>query len=364
MELTINDKQSYSITSRTMTDDGFMIVPGHTARTGVQEYLAKELGLDGDPYRIIRVMRPETEVFAKDSLDSYAGVDVTIEHPNDLVNADSYNTVTAGVVKTVGIQDGDFVKCELIVKSKDAINAINSGKVQLSAGYRSVYKDAPADADYDYIQTAIRINHVALVDNARAGAQARIFDNQLEIQPMIKVALDSGREIEIEDKAIAALVTDSIDRLKKQVTDAEEKSVSAELEADKMKDELEEEKKKSSDAAITTRIAEVNTVLNDAKIVAGDSFTCDSVDVNTIRTAAVKAARPNLSLDSKSSEYIATAFDALKDLNEKKDEDEDEKENKDQLANIANDSAVLPTNKVSDARIAAMNSKSNAWKGK
>ena len=44
MLLTTNDR--YTLNSqREFTDEGYLKVPGHAARTGVQEYLAKELGI-------------------------------------------------------------------------------------------------------------------------------------------------------------------------------------------------------------------------------------------------------------------------------------------------------------------------------
>ena len=51
--------------NQTKTDEGFLIcknVP--IARTGTMEYLARELGLDGDPERIVAVNRYEEDVFS------------------------------------------------------------------------------------------------------------------------------------------------------------------------------------------------------------------------------------------------------------------------------------------------------------
>ena len=62
------------------------------------------------------------------------------------------------------------------------------------------------------IQREIRHNHVAIVDNARAGYQARISDSKPKVEVMEKVTLDSGRTVEIEDPSKAALIADSIAR--------------------------------------------------------------------------------------------------------------------------------------------------------
>ena len=64
------------------TADGYLVGEAKVARTGIQEYLADELGLtDRAGDEIIRVYRPEGEVFSKDSLASYAFRPVTIDHP-------------------------------------------------------------------------------------------------------------------------------------------------------------------------------------------------------------------------------------------------------------------------------------------
>ena len=309
MIIQTNDRISYPITSRTFTDEGFLRVPGRVARIGIQEYLACELGLDGEPNRVVKVMRPESEVFKQESLDTYLGADATNDHPSELVNPNSYKDASVGVCVGPGTRDGDFVVCDMIIKDAAAIKAIESGKVQLSAGYKSVYKDAPTDADYEFIQTDIRINHVALVDRARAGHQAKLFDKQTEPKSMEIVQLDSGRTVEFEDKAVAALVTDSIARLAQQVKDAESKATEAEIKKEKAEDELEEFKKTNSEDSIKAKIAEVSKTLADAKLVAGDKFTSDSVDVTAIKRAALAVARPKRDFTSKDAAYIDGVFD-------------------------------------------------------
>lgn len=349
------DKSSYPITSRTVTDEGFLRVPGHVARTGVQDYLASELGLPGDQNRIIRVMRPECEVFNEDSLATYAGADATNDHPSKLVSPESYKADTVGVCVTSGVRDGDFVKCELVIKDAEAIKAINTGKVQLSAGYTSVYKDAPADVDYDYIQTNIKINHIALVDHARAGFQARLFDNKPQGKTMIIVSLDADRTVEIEDKAVAVLVSDSIDRLKVALDAAVKEKTEAEAKKDKAEDELKEAKKESSDAAISARVAEIAQVQLDARSIAGADFTCDSVDVTEIKRAALTSARPKRDFSTKDAAYIGYAFDAEKDAEEDKEENEEFKKK------FAKDAAIKPVT-VTDAYKVRCESGTAAWK--
>ncbi len=345
MQIKVCDRISYAVdTKRTYTDEGFLIVPGRVARTGTQEYLASELGItDRNPNDIIIVHRPEASVFEQESLDSYDGADITIEHPTSMVNADSHGTVSKGAVRGAGKRDGDFVDVNLMIKSRDAIDAVESGKVQLSAGYTAIYDEAPKDSPYDFIQREIRVNHVALVDRARAGAQARLFDYKPEKLTMVTVTLDSGRTVEVQDAATATLVTDTIERLNKRADDAEKATIDVheqlekiQAEKDAGEEELEEEKKKSSDSAIAARVEAIATTMDSARKIAGDEFTCDSVNLVDIQRAALTVKRSTVDWKDKSDIYVQTSFDAaIEHL------DAEPTQTPGQLAQLAKDAAIV-----------------------
>lgn len=329
MKCTVFDRAGYRITQREYTDEGFLKVPGRVARTGIQEYLARELGLDGDPMRVVRVYRPEEEVFADASLSTYDASAVTNNHPHGLVTAANYKGLTVGVVRGSGRRDGDFVVCDLIVKDKATIDDITSGKCELSAGYTAVYDDTPGVTDdgqeYHYIQRDIRINHVAVVDRARAGANARFFDHNPGGNTMpVLITTDSGRSVDVADPANAQVVADSFDRLLKRATDAETKADKAQATADKAVEDLAEARKASSDEAINARVVLIGNTQALARKVAGDGFTCDSLDVIEIKRAALAVALPKRDWSDKSAGYVECAFDAESDKDEDEDDDMDE----------------------------------------
>lgn len=316
MPIIVCDRSSYRVpTRREYTDEGFLRVPGNVARIGIQEYLARELGLPGDPNRIIRVYRPAEEVFKDESLASFDGVDVTVNHPDGLVNSENFKKVSAGVVRGAGRRDGDFVQCDLIVKDKAAIDAINSGKCELSAGYTSVYVEGPglsADGEpYDYIQTDIKINHIALVDRARAGPSAKVFDNNPlggNTMPVL-ITTDSGRSVDVADPANAQVVADAFDRLTLRATTAEAAAEKAQATADGTAEKLTAALALGSDDAIKTRVAALGALNTTARKVAGDAFTCDSVDATEIMRAALLVKRPTVDWATKSPAYIQASFD-------------------------------------------------------
>lgn len=175
MNLNVFDFKS----SRTYTPEGFLKVSGRAAKTGIQEYYAHELGLTDRPHdAIVRVMRFADDVFKQSALDSYVGADITIEHPETFVSSETFKNSSVGLV-TAAVRDGDFVLVHMIVKDQSAIDAIHSGKVELSAGYSCHYEAAPQGASYDFIQRDIAVNHLAITDKARGGSQVRLNDSDV-----------------------------------------------------------------------------------------------------------------------------------------------------------------------------------------
>lgn len=345
MKVTVYDRSSYRITSREYTDEGFLRVPGNVARTGIQDYLASELGLKGDPNRIIKVYRPPEEVFNADSLATYSGADVTLNHPKGLVNADNYKVTSVGVVRSSGSKSDDFVQCDLIIKDAAAIKAVNSGKCELSAGYTAVYDETPGitpeGEPYDYMQRDIKINHVAIVDRARAGASARVFDNDPtggNTMPVL-ITTDSGRSVDVADPANAQVVADAFDRLLKRASTAEDSVQRIQAVADGAKEELAKAVLLSSDSAIADRVAVIAKTGATARKIAGDSFKCESVDSTTIMRAALNSKFPTIDWAAKSDVYVQARFD-MADEEMPEETEEEKKARMEKEAKESNDSGA------------------------
>ena len=202
----VNVNDLFGVTSqRTITEEGYLVVPGAVARTGVQDYRAGELGLDAagaDASKVVRLYRPADEVFHPNSLASFAAKPVTINHPPEGVNADNWKAKAVGDVHDVA-KAGDLMSAKLIIRDKAAIRAVMDGKQQLSNGYSfdldMTPGTAPDGSAYDGIQRNIRGNHVAIVDCARGGPSLRIADQKPGEQPMAtKTIVIDGISIELE----------------------------------------------------------------------------------------------------------------------------------------------------------------------
>ncbi|QBZ68938.1 head maturation protease [Klebsiella phage vB_KpnM_IME346] len=353
MQITVthNDRKSFALNSqRVYTDEGFLRVPGKAARTGIQEYLASELGLkDRAPNDIIRVYRPAEEVFNDESLQSYLGADVTNNHPSTLINASTYRNTSVGVVTSVGRQDGDFVIVDMVIKDKDAIKAVETGKCELSAGYTAVYDNTPGTTPegepYDFRQTQIKINHVAIVDRARAGAMARIFDEERG-RVMLKIDICDGVSIEVEDAKQAEAIQFVVSKSKEAqaaLDAASAKTDAVQAQLDSANEKIADLTSKCSDEALKARVEAIARVTTSARKVAGHEFTCDSMDPVAIKRAALAVKRPSVDWAEKSAAYVEAAFDIAVEEPVKPVVDS-------QLEQLANDAAKGVKQPVADAK--------------
>ena len=158
------------------TDEGFLIcrnVP--IARTGDQQYLASELGLDGD--KVVTVHRPEEEVFSEATIASFEGKPVTDNHPSELLDSSNVTIHSKGHAQNIRRGAGewnDYLVGDLFVQDERLIEEVRNGKREVSCGYSVDYID---NGDGTYTQRNIRGNHIAIVEEGRAGHKAAIMDS-------------------------------------------------------------------------------------------------------------------------------------------------------------------------------------------
>lgn len=155
------------------TPEGYLIcrdVP--IARTGSQEYLARELQLDGDPERVVTVNRYPEDVFAPAALASFEGKDVTQGHPPENVGPENFASYSKGHVQNVR-RSGEYIVADLILKDAGLVSDVWNGVTrEVSCGYLCEY--VPDGSGYK--QQNIRGNHVAVVPRGRAGHEVAIKD--------------------------------------------------------------------------------------------------------------------------------------------------------------------------------------------
>lgn len=150
------------------TEEGYLVDHPIVTSVGVFEYRNP----DGS---IRRELRLPKHVFASDSLASYEGKPIIITHDAGRVNKRNVEDEIVGTMLSKGFRDADNVRTKIIIHAIDEVKS--SGLRELSLGYDLVLDETPGEWNgqpYDAIQTEIRINHLALVSDARAGEQARL----------------------------------------------------------------------------------------------------------------------------------------------------------------------------------------------
>lgn len=317
------------------TKDGYLVADVRAARTGIQTYAGFEVGRPD--MQTVSVYRPPEEVFKADSLASYAHKPVTNDHPMDGVSAETWKQLAVGNVGGDVVRDGGFVRVPLIVMDASAIQAVESGKRELSMGYecRLEFVDGttPEGEPYQAIQRDIRINHAAIVDRGRAGPQCRIGDkgkpDDRSRQPVIqekdtmsnlrKVVVD-GLTIETTDagaEVIAKLnaqIADGKAAIDKAVKDAAEvKTAHDKALADKDKEIADLKAKIPTVDQLEEMFDRRAAVIDAAKKLAPDLDPKGKL-LADVRKAVVAKRLGDGAVKDRSDDYIAAQFDALATL--------------------------------------------------
>jgi hypothetical protein len=361
------------------TADGYLVAEARSVRTGIQLYAGSEVGKPELP--VVRVYRPADQVFADASLQSFTHAPVTMDHPAEAVTADNWKQLAVGEVSTAAKKDGEWVHLPLILKDAAAIQAVETGKRELSAGYTCelVFGDGvtPDGEAFNATQTNIKINHLAIVDRARAGSKARIGDGAIswgaapvtnDQQPekekimTLKTVTVDGIPVEVTDQGATVIATlqqrladmakskdKQIDDACKQVEAKDADLAKKDAEIDALKAKVLDEK--ALDAKVQAR-ADLITV---AKSIAKDVKTEGLTDA-AIRKAVVSAKLGDAAIAGKADAYIDARFDILA---------EDAKKNPDPFANAVRD-GITPaggTITTDTAHKAMTDHLTNAWMG-
>lgn len=275
------------------TQEGYLVASSRVARTGVQDYLASELGMayssfpperhvmvNGMRDAHVYVGRPESEVFSKDALASLSRVPVTLNHPDVPVTAENWKDLAVGEVGDNVLRDGDWIVVNPMIKDAKALIAAETTHKEISMGYTAELVDADPDSGADFDMVNVRFNHLALVPKGRAGSHARIGDaakwgvspvtvedTEMTVELKTVVLGDASVEVKASDAAtVAAILKDhktivdakdgEIGRLTAKLADAQSKvltdaqiadMVAAKVEADK---KLEAVRAKFGDEAV------------------------------------------------------------------------------------------------------------------
>ena len=317
------------------TAEGYLVATARVARTGVQQYLASELGdvaaaAGFKPNDVVRVLRSEKEVFDEASLRTITRLPVTIDHPKEHVTADNWSKLSVGEVGDAYATEPEWIVVNPMIKDAAATKAAKTTHKQISMGYTANIVEYGDKAIADFEQKGIRYNHLALVPKGRAGDMARIADSWgvcpvEDYDPGNSPITRKGasdmetKTIVLGDAAVQVAVSDlaAVEAYKvamtKKLADAEAAKKAAEDKKDEEIGELKAKLKKAEDAAIvdvdalvaarSALVAQVKAV-DDAIEVAGKSDA-------ELRKLAVKSKLGDAAIADASDAEISGMFKVL-----------------------------------------------------
>ena len=315
-----------------ITRDGYLVANVKCARTGTQVYSGAEVGKP--ELETVAVYRGEDQVFSKDSMASFSGKPVTVNHPAVPVDASNWKDFAAGQIGEEVARDGESIRVSLALMDAAAIKQVQDGQRELSVGYRATltWGDAvaPDGTPYQAKQEGIIVDHLAIVPAARAGKEFRIGDgaNQWGARPTtrkagghkmadLQKAVIDGLTIDVTDQGAQA-----IEKLQKQLTDADKAKsdtqtthdaaiAAKDAEIAKLQAEVDDLKGKVlDDAALDKRVQDRAELIGKATAIAKDLETTGVSDAE-IRKATVAAKLGDAAIKDKSEAYIDARFDIL-----------------------------------------------------
>lgn len=200
---------------RTYDDNGFLHVSiSPLTRVQVAPYHGSEIpgwqSLGLDPERIYKGYRSAEELSKPETIESVNGIPIQLMHHMDYADNPAKATRVGSTGTDAAFHD-PYLTNSLHIQDKKAIDRINDGSMrELSLAYR--YKPiftagvSPDGEKYDFLMTDISANHLALVDEGRAGHEVLVYDSKEGEKSMaeeVKTPQATGEEPAKQEAAVA-----------------------------------------------------------------------------------------------------------------------------------------------------------------
>ena len=173
------------------TPEGFLRARGAVTRSGVRRYLKTEMRdsseANGSDTEVVGVHLPEEVLFSETAIDSIRLKPLTLDHPPAyaMVGRENISDLQVGTVgerwEKVDQQDSadKLLVMSMMITDEQTASLVTQGVRQLSLGYWADAREEAGDwngTPYQYRFDAIGINHIAIVNAARVGPEARLFE--------------------------------------------------------------------------------------------------------------------------------------------------------------------------------------------
>ena len=225
------------------------------SKVGVFPYLGKSIGAP-IPEKVYNVLRPLEELSNEETINSFKLVPLIDEH--EMLGNEATPAEKKGVHGTLG-EDVYFKDNTLFgnlkVYSESLKNLIEGGKKELSLGYRCVYVFESGEWNgqkYDAIQTEIRGNHIALVEEGRMGKEVSVIDAKEVITFDSNDIIIPKQENPMEKEELLALLKEAMAPIEERLLKLETMEKEENTGDEEVKDEdVKDEEKKAEDEEVS-----------------------------------------------------------------------------------------------------------------
>lgn len=167
--------------TRFKTPEGFLVCTDvKIARTGDMYYGEGESPIEVNENGFATIHRSADEVFRPETIASFNGKPLLIQHPDGVVDPSNWKQLVVGTVYNPRRGEGadsNFLVADVLIMDLNAINAVERDLIkELSCGYDANYVEVPGKP-HEGEQTNIVGNHVALVESGRCGPRCAIGDH-------------------------------------------------------------------------------------------------------------------------------------------------------------------------------------------
>ena len=305
------------MTKRTYDNNGWLEVKDNPiSKAGVFDYLGAEIGAP-EPDRIYKVFRPPEELASEETIKSFRLTPFIVDH--EMLGKNATPAEKKGIQGVIGenvYYDHPYLRANIKIFSDAALSDIDSGKIELSPGYRSRYDfDNPGVYEgqaYEVIQRQLRGNHLALVDEGRTGSDVAVQDH-------LVVTIDTKELIRMneEDKKTTddgGFTPEQVEQIKQIVVSALAAGTPATDEDPEKKETTDEEsdpEKKTADAGADAEKAVEGAEAEAEKAESGDPEAVEAAEV-AIEAAEEAIAEAKEELDQATTDSLTRRLKRLK----------------------------------------------------
>lgn len=302
-------------------DQGFLDLVLIISKEGILEYY------NWSEDKITREYLPAEELFAEESINSGNMAPVTDGHPwESLLTPQNYNEYMKGTTGSdTKRNEEDYLEVSARIYDEELQAYILSGKKkECSIGYTCTEDWTPGEWNgqkYDLVQRNIRINHVAMCREGRAGSDVAAklnsrdgitYKKNEEDKKMAKVKLN-GKDYEVSEE-----VATEVEKLNTKVSDIEKEknTVDGKLEAEKINSKNLQTKVTNLETKVNgyeekEKEAKFNSLKEEASGLIGEEEVAEKKNSVEVMEAVIQKANSEYSAEGKAEETVRATYEGV-----------------------------------------------------